>query len=153
MVICPCPATSYTDHCFRMPSWGVSPGSMYTICLLSTYFTRLSLGCGRRCSPTSFVSFPHIPPAASVNLTEGAHSNSNCQECSLIFNSIHACIPLRYRLIAPFGKDTIRRFANNASQMKKLAGYHFEDLLQVRQTMLPILLNGYRQPTVCTSSN
>lgn len=38
---------------------------------------------------------------------------------------------LRFRLIAPFGKDTIRRFANNASQMKKLAAHHFEDLLQV----------------------
>ena len=37
----------------------------------------------------------------------------------------------RFRLIAPFGKDTIRRFANNASQMKKLAARNFEDLLQV----------------------
>jgi hypothetical protein len=44
---------------------------------------------------------------------------------------------LRYRLIAPFGKDTIRRFANNASQMKKLAGYHFEDLLQVGEYGIP----------------
>jgi hypothetical protein len=37
----------------------------------------------------------------------------------------------RFRLIAPFGKDKIRRFSNNASQMKKLAAHHFEDLLQV----------------------
>jgi hypothetical protein len=50
-------------------------------------------------------------------------------------------MPFRYRLIAPFGKDTIRRFANNASQMKKLAGYHFEDLLQVWRAIFPIIPN------------
>ena len=37
----------------------------------------------------------------------------------------------RYRNIPPFGRSTIRRFHNNASQMKKLAGRDFEDLLQV----------------------
>jgi hypothetical protein len=41
---------------------------------------------------------------------------------------------LRYRLVTPFGKDGIRRFSNNASQMKKLAAHHFEDLLQVFRT-------------------
>ena len=56
----------------------------------------------------------------------------------------------RYRLIAPFGKDTIRRFANNASQMKKLAGYHFEDLLQVRDTTIsPRILASSDIPIVC----
>jgi hypothetical protein len=30
-----------------------------------------------------------------------------------------------------FGSSTIRRFANNASEMKKLAARDFEDLLQV----------------------
>ena len=39
----------------------------------------------------------------------------------------------RFRLITSFGKETIRRFANNASQMKGLAARNFEDLLQVRQ--------------------
>ena len=38
---------------------------------------------------------------------------------------------LRFHLIAPFGKDKIRQFTNNASQMKKLAAHYFEDLLQV----------------------
>ena len=143
MVIGHYPITLYADHGLRMPSWGVSPGSMYMICSLSTYFMRSSLGCGRRCSPTSFVSFLHIPPAASVNLTEGAHSNSNHHKSTFISSSIHAHMPIRYRLITPFGKDTIRRFANNASQMKKLAGYHFEDLLQVWQTVFSILANRY----------
>jgi hypothetical protein len=31
-----------------------------------------------------------------------------------------------------FGSSTIRRFATNASEMKKLAARDFEDLLQVR---------------------
>ena len=48
----------------------------------------------------------------------------------------------RYRLVTPFGKDTIRRFANNASQMKKLAGYHFEDLLQVWKATYPLCLHA-----------
>ena len=30
-----------------------------------------------------------------------------------------------------FGSSTIRRFAMNASEMKKLAAHDFEDLLQV----------------------
>ncbi|KAF7317385.1 hypothetical protein HMN09_00474800 [Mycena chlorophos] len=36
----------------------------------------------------------------------------------------------RYRAIPTFGTDTIRRFANNASEMKKLGARDFEDLLQ-----------------------
>jgi len=34
-----------------------------------------------------------------------------------------------------FGSSTIRRFATNASEMKKLAARNFEDLLQVRLTI------------------
>ena len=34
-----------------------------------------------------------------------------------------------------FGPSTIRRFATNASEMKKLAARDFEDLLQVRSTI------------------
>lgn len=37
----------------------------------------------------------------------------------------------RYRQIPTFGHDTIRKFSNNASGMKKLAARDFEDLLQV----------------------
>lgn len=46
---------------------------------------------------------------------------------------------LRFRLISPFGKDGIRRFANNASQMKKLAAHNFEDLLQVPWDAFPVV--------------
>ena len=37
---------------------------------------------------------------------------------------------IRYRLIPCFGRETIRRFANDASEMKKLGARDFEDLLQ-----------------------
>ncbi|KIO04949.1 hypothetical protein M404DRAFT_142276, partial [Pisolithus tinctorius Marx 270] len=36
----------------------------------------------------------------------------------------------RYRQVPTFGRDTIRKFSNNASAMKKLAARDFEDLLQ-----------------------
>ncbi|KAG5635206.1 hypothetical protein H0H81_012056 [Sphagnurus paluster] len=36
----------------------------------------------------------------------------------------------RYQQTPTFGRDTIRRFANNVSEMKKLAAQDFEDLLQ-----------------------
>jgi len=36
-----------------------------------------------------------------------------------------------YRQISTFGHGTIRKFAANSSEMKKLAARDFEDLLQV----------------------
>ncbi|KAF8874231.1 hypothetical protein BD779DRAFT_1476607 [Infundibulicybe gibba] len=46
--------------------------------------------------------------------------------------------PLRYRNTPTFGRDTIRKFHNNASGMKKLAARDFEDLLQCA---LPVFEN------------
>ena len=37
----------------------------------------------------------------------------------------------RFRMVPTFGKDTIRKFSNNVSEMKKLAAWDFEDILQV----------------------
>lgn len=45
----------------------------------------------------------------------------------------------RYRLMPTFGKDTIRRFSANSSEMKKMAAHDFEDLLQVIITIIPFL--------------
>lgn len=36
-----------------------------------------------------------------------------------------------FRQVPTFGETTIRRFADNVSEMKRLAGHDFEDLLQV----------------------
>jgi hypothetical protein len=37
----------------------------------------------------------------------------------------------RYRAIPSFGRDTIRRFSANCSELKKMAARDFENLLQV----------------------
>ena len=39
--------------------------------------------------------------------------------------------PLSFRLVPSFGRDTIRRFSSNVSEMKRLAARDLEDLLQV----------------------
>jgi hypothetical protein len=41
------------------------------------------------------------------------------------------CLCCSYREISTFGHGTIRKFATNSSEMKKLAARDFEDLLQV----------------------
>jgi hypothetical protein len=45
----------------------------------------------------------------------------------------------RYSEIAPFGKDAIRKFPSNSSEMKKLAARDLENLLQVN---IPFDLNS-----------
>jgi hypothetical protein len=47
-----------------------------------------------------------------------------------LLSIITRLIVIRFRLIPPFGQ-TIRRFSNNVSEMKKLAAQDYEDLLQV----------------------
>jgi len=44
---------------------------------------------------------------------------------------INVPVTIRFRAMPTFGSSTIRRFATNASEMKKLAARDFEDLLQV----------------------
>jgi hypothetical protein len=41
------------------------------------------------------------------------------------------CLLDSYREIPSFGRDTIRRFSANSSEMKKMAAHNFENLLQV----------------------
>jgi hypothetical protein len=41
----------------------------------------------------------------------------------------------RYRQMPTFGRDTIRKFDNNVSAMKKLAARDFEDILQVHRNI------------------
>jgi hypothetical protein len=40
--------------------------------------------------------------------------------------------PSRFRLVPTFGRDTIRRFTSNTSELKKMAARDYEDILQVR---------------------
>lgn len=38
---------------------------------------------------------------------------------------------VRYRQIPTFGRDSIRRFSNNVSELKRLGARDYENLLQV----------------------
>jgi hypothetical protein len=52
--------------------------------------------------------------------------------CTLSYReSINFPVTTRFRAMPTFGSSTIRCFATNASEMKKLAARDFEDLLQV----------------------
>ena len=50
--------------------------------------------------------------------SSGSHSHFDCYHIS-------------YRQVPTFGRDTIRRFRSNCSEMKKMAARDFEDLLLV----------------------
>ena len=41
----------------------------------------------------------------------------------------------RYRQIPPFGNGTIQKFHSNVSEMKRLAGRDWEDILQVNSQL------------------
>jgi hypothetical protein len=43
-----------------------------------------------------------------------------------------------FRQVPTFGRDKIRKFGENASEMKKLAARDYEDLLQVRIPLLEL---------------
>ncbi|KAH6896318.1 hypothetical protein BKA70DRAFT_1438538 [Coprinopsis sp. MPI-PUGE-AT-0042] len=49
---------------------------------------------------------------------------------------------IRYRAMPTFGRDTIRRFRNNISELKQLAARDFEDLLQCAIPVFESLLPG-----------
>lgn len=44
---------------------------------------------------------------------------------------VNDLIPTSFREIPSFGRDTIRRFSANCSELKKMAAHDFENLLQV----------------------
>ncbi|KIK32395.1 hypothetical protein CY34DRAFT_101573 [Suillus luteus UH-Slu-Lm8-n1] len=63
----------------------------------------------------------------------------------------------RYRLTPTFGRDTVRKFALNASEMKKMAARDFEDLLQcaipVFDALLPEPHNTNVLALICTCAH
>jgi hypothetical protein len=52
------------------------------------------------------------------------------------FVHIDSSMLYSYREIATFGRDTIRKFRSNVSELKKMAARDFEDLLQVSSYIL-----------------
>ncbi|KAH7917181.1 hypothetical protein BV22DRAFT_1052620, partial [Leucogyrophana mollusca] len=53
---------------------------------------------------------------------------------------VHELDRRSYRLVPTFGRDTIRKFASNTSEMKKMAARNFEDLLQCAIPVFDALL-------------
>jgi hypothetical protein len=50
---------------------------------------------------------------------------------SFVTVNTHTYATRSFRQVPTFGSDTIRRFSDNVSELKKLAARDFEDLLQV----------------------
>jgi hypothetical protein len=51
----------------------------------------------------------------------------------LLWSNLHLIYGIgSFRQVPTFGRDTIRRFVNNVSELKRLAARDFADLLQVR---------------------
>jgi hypothetical protein len=78
---------------------------------------------------TCFKCFLRVLNAAAPDGRLVAELDARSLEVNLGPHIANASI--RFRQIPTFGRDTIRRFSNNASAMKKLAARDFEDLLQV----------------------
>lgn len=49
---------------------------------------------------------------------------------------------IRFRVIPTFGRDSIRKFRNNVSEMKRLGARDFENLLQVSTLFFFVYLNS-----------
>lgn len=55
-------------------------------------------------------------------------------QASLRIPFIYLTVGFSYRQVPTFGRGTIRRFQNNVAEMKKLAAWNFEDMLQVSRS-------------------
>ena len=95
-------------------------------CLLSICCMNSNSGCGRHSSLISSAYFMQLgmgQMSSSLSWTSGKPLY-----CLIVVWSLTQS---RYREISTFGRGTIRKFATNSSEMKKLAARDFEDLLQV----------------------
>ena len=70
-------------------------------------------------------------PTKGKGKTEFRHSTRGKSLCIQVGVMHELNVFLRFRDVPTFGRGTIRRFANNVSEMKKLAGRDFENILQV----------------------
>jgi hypothetical protein len=82
--------------------------------------------------------------AAALNGMLVAALDERYDNSILQLHIIQVLILPRFRQIPPFGQ-TIRRFSNNVSEMKRLAARDFEDLLQVNALLvrLPDMILTY----------
>jgi hypothetical protein len=99
-----------------------SSASIIIRCSWSTCFMSLNSECGRLRLAIYYAFYMLLVGICYRNLTRGEY---------IIYHILKLISLYRYRAIATFGCDTIRKFHSNASGMKSLAAHDFEDLLQV----------------------
>jgi hypothetical protein len=66
----------------------------------------------------------------SLPSTKGTRSSYRLPSHANEFHTSRSHV--RFRQVPTYGSGVIRRFANNTSEMKKLAARDFEDILQVK---------------------
>ena len=72
-------------------------------------------------------------PTSNVRMCPWGHKQVR-SKASKSFHRLpisHARSIARFRNVPTFGRDSIRRFANNVSELKKLGARDYENLLQV----------------------
>ena len=106
----------------RIASTNINSTSIDSLCPICS--TSLSSVSGKPSLLIYFAFFMHMEMRLFTIWTRGSLT---------LVNYLKLFLPAwnRFRQIPTFGRDTIRKFSNNASAMKKLAARDFEDLLQV----------------------
>ncbi|KAG6906061.1 hypothetical protein DXG01_016105 [Tephrocybe rancida] len=51
----------------------------------------------------------------------------------------------RFRMVPTFGRDTIRKFSANTSEMRKMAAHNYEDILQSLTTPEFLIYSSFVQ--------
>ena len=110
--------------------------------LISPNFLMWDMACTSHCAYFVFISaltsflksaIIRILHAAAPHGSLVADLDRRYVNCTVSYQELMNSITTRFRAMPTFGSSTIRLFATNASEMKKLAACDFEDLLQVSQ--------------------
>jgi hypothetical protein len=84
---------------------------------------RLSLASGKHYSLICFVFLRLLTRISYMNWTDGGLC------VAAHFSDLTGATS--FRLVPTFGRDTIRRFSRNTSELKRMAAWNYEDILQV----------------------
>ena len=128
---------------FRTPS--KTSNLIYSSLLSSTSCMSSNLGYGRPFSSILSGYSILLVQSKSRNLTLGVYTFLKSHRTRLI-------IYLSFRQIAPFGSTTIRWFTHNVADLKKLAAWDFEDILQVCPSLRMLRMFTYSTPIYIPSS-
>ena len=107
-------------------SWTVELILLTELCL-PQYETKFELGVWK----ALFTHLIRILHAAAPHGGLVADLERRYVNCTVSYRELINSVTTRFRAVPTFGLSTIRHFATNVSEMKKLAARDFEDLLQV----------------------